>query len=278
MNLLEEIFAKSFIKSIVGFEGINEKLQKSLSGKRMTWEEVIENFPLQHVGLMYTSYNKAGELESGIVVCTEESVGYDLLAWLEISEYIECIAYVKEGEKVRKKEERDLDVIDYMDYLSLVKGEVCKVWPKKEEEELLKKYGTTFEEARLPKNLSKEQLYELYLMVRTMWVRYLDALKILEEQIFKGEVDAKIVLQKKYIANASTRRKALMIDELLLNLEKVKTVEPKKSVEKLSEKEQENLTVNKIESSIKGLPEYLEIPTMLFFANIDGHLARTSKS
>ena len=277
MNMLEEIFAKSMANSIIGFEGVKEELQNSLPCKRMTWEEITEHFPDQYVGLMYTIYNKDDELESGIVVCTEATIGYDLLYWLEMSEKIDRIAYAGEGTIVKKKTEKDFGIIDYMDYVTLIKDEVYKIWPKKEEVDLLVEYGTTFEDVKLPKDLSKEQLYELYLMVRMMWGRYYDALHILQDQIFEGELDAKMVLHKKYIGNASTRRKALMIDELLFNLEKLKNEEPRKPIKKLSEKEKENLTVKKTEQEIKGLPEFFEIPTMLFFANIERCLERASE-
>lgn len=95
MKMLEEIYAKAFADSILGLEGINEELQRNLPCKTLTWEEIQNTYPNQYVGLRYTTLDEDGAIKTGIVVCIEDSVGYDFMYWLKISEKIDQLIHTK---------------------------------------------------------------------------------------------------------------------------------------------------------------------------------------
>ena len=154
------------------------------------------------------------------------------------------------------KKERPSKYLETKEYVGLIKDEVYKVWPQKEMLDLLAKNGTSLENVVLPKEMSKEDLYELYVMSREMSHRYMVAAGKVMDKIRNLELDCEVVYHRKYVKKKATRREALMIDELLALLEELKS-EPYEC--EVTEEQESEITVEKVEKTLNNMDLYMEL-------------------
>ena len=173
-------------------------------------------------------------------------------------------------EKVLKKD-KPSPLIDHEGYVALIKDEVYRVWPTERMVEVLASYGTNIRDVQLPEDLSEEQLKELSQLAREMRRRYIRVGEELVQKIESGELDCNIVLHKKYIKRRRTRRQALMLDELLEGLERLKPLPIEED-----EDDNEPLTLEVVKKRFECIELYMELETFTFIsAVLNAQMAKT---
>ena len=169
------------------------------------------------------------------------------------------------------KKERPGTFVSSEVYVAMIKDEVYAVLPSERLVEVLASYGTTLEEAKIPENLSQEQLRELKKLLLEARGRYFRASDEIIEKIKSGELDCEVVLHNKWIKKKRTRRQALAIDELLEILKRIKS-EPCEE----QEDQEEELTTEDVQKKFDSLQIFMELKTFLIIsAVIDANMQKT---
>ncbi|MBR5317160.1 MAG: hypothetical protein IKU39_04630 [Lachnospiraceae bacterium] len=141
------------------------------------------------------------------------------------------------------KKKRPTPTLSTEEYVELIKDEVFPALAPQEMVDILASYGTSITNVKLPDTVSKEDMCRLQKLGLNMGLIYAQASHEVVSKIKNLEVNPDIIFQREYAKNTSTRRQALLLDE---TLEAIRKVKPDTIEYEISEEEKEAITKEKV--------------------------------